>query len=55
MEGDFKSSEQIAHELVTLSLLPDSRWANLLNLDIIRYRNRLREAPKVQVNVFQSI
>lgn len=49
LDGDFKSCDQIADELVTLSLLPESRWANLLNLDIIRYRNRLRQPPKVQV------
>lgn len=33
---DFKSPEQISDELVTLSLLPDSRWKNLLSLDIIK-------------------
>lgn len=32
----FMSPEQIADSLVTLSLLPDSRWKNLLNLDAIK-------------------
>ena len=38
-EDDYKnyeSPEQISYKLVTLSLLPDSRWKNLVNLDIIR-------------------
>ena len=49
IEGDFKSADQLSNELVTLSLLPESRWANLLKLDIIKYRNRLKAPPKVQV------
>ena len=35
VESDFKSPEQISNELVTLSLLPNSRWQNLL-LDVIK-------------------
>ena len=35
-EEEFASPEQIADSLVTLSLLPDSRWKNLLNLDAIK-------------------
>ena len=38
-EDDYKnyqSPEQISYKLVTLSLLPDSRWKNLVNLDTIR-------------------
>lgn len=35
-EDEFSSPEQIAHSLVTLSLLPESRWKNLLNLDAIK-------------------
>ncbi len=38
-EDDYKnyqSPEQISYQLITLSLLPDSRWKNLVNLDIIR-------------------
>ena len=34
--AEFKSPAQISDELVTLSLLPPSRWQNLLNLDIIK-------------------
>jgi len=35
-EDEFSSPEQIAHSLVTLSLLPESRWKNLLSLDAIK-------------------
>ncbi|XP_046440161.1 WD repeat-containing protein 36-like [Daphnia pulex] len=47
-EEEFSSPEQIADALVTLSLLPDSRWKNLLSLDAIKRRNRPKEAPKLQ-------
>ncbi|ESO94510.1 hypothetical protein LOTGIDRAFT_215492 [Lottia gigantea] len=46
LSSDFKSPEQIADELVTLSLLPNSRWQNLLSLDIIKSRNKPKEPPK---------
>lgn len=36
LSSPYKSPEQISNELITLSLLPSSRWQNLLNLDIIR-------------------
>lgn len=35
---NYTSPEQIDLDLVTLSLLPESRWRNLLNLDIIKVR-----------------
>ncbi|XP_072570982.1 WD repeat-containing protein 36 isoform X2 [Paramormyrops kingsleyae] len=44
---DYVSKEQLDEQLVTLSLLPDSRWKNLLNLDIIKKRNKPKEPPKV--------
>ena len=34
----YKSPDQLSDELVTLSLLPQSRWSNLTNLDIIKVR-----------------
>jgi U3 small nucleolar RNA-associated protein 21 len=43
----YESPEQIASNLVTLSQLADSRWKNLINLDIIRQRNKPKEPPKV--------
>ncbi|CAC5374475.1 UTP21 [Mytilus coruscus] len=45
--SEFKSPEQLSDELITLSLLPNSRWQNLLNLDIIKKRNKPKEAPRV--------
>lgn len=37
--GDvYKSAEQLGAELVTLSLLPESRWKSLLHLDDIKVR-----------------
>lgn len=38
MEGveQYISPEQINEELVTLSMLPESRWRNLINLDLIK-------------------
>lgn len=33
---EYDSPEQLNEQLVTLSLLPESRWKNLLNLDIIK-------------------
>ena len=36
INAEFKSVEQISDELITLSLLPNSRWQNLLSLDVIK-------------------
>ncbi|BFY99565.1 hypothetical protein BsWGS_02605 [Bradybaena similaris] len=46
-DDEYKSPEQIADELVTLSLLPASRWLNLLNLDVIKMRNKPKEPLKI--------
>ncbi|KAM4635056.1 WD repeat-containing protein 36 [Polymixia lowei] len=43
---EYESPEQLERHLVTLSLLPDSRWKNLLNLDLIKRRNKPKEPPK---------
>ena len=43
----YKSPQQISEELVTLALLPTSRWLNLLSLDVIKKRNRPVDPPKV--------
>lgn len=32
----YKSADQLGAELVTLSLLPESRWKSLLHLDVIK-------------------
>ncbi|XP_028273149.1 WD repeat-containing protein 36 [Parambassis ranga] len=36
----YQSAEQLGVELVTLSLLPESRWKSLLHLDDIKKRNK---------------
>uniref|UniRef100_M3XKA9 WD repeat domain 36 n=1 Tax=Latimeria chalumnae TaxID=7897 RepID=M3XKA9_LATCH len=44
---EYDSPEQLGEQLVTLSLLPESRWKNLINLDVIKKRNKPKEPPKV--------
>uniref|UniRef100_A0A3Q3B8B9 WD repeat domain 36 n=1 Tax=Kryptolebias marmoratus TaxID=37003 RepID=A0A3Q3B8B9_KRYMA len=41
----FQSAEQLGAELVTLSLLPESRWKSLLHLDNIKKRNKPSAPP----------
>ncbi|XP_057645043.1 WD repeat-containing protein 36 [Chionomys nivalis] len=43
----YESPQQLSEQLVTLSLLPESRWKNLLNLDVIKKKNKPKEPPKV--------
>jgi len=43
---DFISPDQVADHLITLSLVANSRWQNLLNIDLVKKRNKPREAPK---------
>lgn len=43
---EFASPDQINVQLITLSNLPTSRWQNLLNLDIIKRRNKPKQPPK---------
>lgn len=50
-ESDNKPTSTISHpqqipDLVTLSLLPKSQWQSLINLDIIKERNKPIEPPK---------
>ncbi|KAK5159678.1 hypothetical protein LTR04_004877 [Oleoguttula sp. CCFEE 6159] len=40
------SVEQLSDEIISLSLIPRSRWQNLLHLDLIRQRNKPKEPPK---------
>ncbi|GAA5908186.1 hypothetical protein JCM6882_005967 [Rhodosporidiobolus microsporus] len=42
----YTTPDQLAGELLTLSLMPRSRWQTLLNLDTIKARNKTKEAPK---------
>ncbi|KAF5330287.1 hypothetical protein D9619_005332 [Psilocybe cf. subviscida] len=43
----FSTPPQLDGELITLTLLPRSRWQTLLNLEVIQQRNKPKEAPKV--------
>lgn len=43
----FKSPDQLSDELVTLSLLPQSRWRHLTSLELIKVSSPL----KIDVNV----
>lgn len=38
--------EQLSEGITTLSLVPKARWQTLLHLDVIRARNKPKEAPK---------
>jgi len=40
------NTNQLSDELLTLSLVPRSRWQTLLNLDTIKQRNKPKEPPK---------
>ncbi|CAK8533851.1 unnamed protein product [Lathyrus sativus] len=42
----FPTQEKQIPDLVTLSLLPKSQWQSLINLDIIKVRNKPIEPPK---------
>ncbi|KAG6036507.1 hypothetical protein E4U41_005638 [Claviceps citrina] len=39
--------DQLSADLTTLSLVPKSRWQTLLHLDLIKERNKPKEAPKL--------
>ncbi|KAJ3552995.1 hypothetical protein NM688_g3858 [Phlebia brevispora] len=42
----FVTPPQLDGELVTLTLLPRTRWQTLLNLEVIQQRNKPKEPPK---------
>ncbi|KOS17816.1 U3 small nucleolar RNA-associated protein 21 -like protein [Escovopsis weberi] len=48
-EGDVLAPavDQLSSDLMTLSLVPRSRWQTLLHLDLIKERNKPKEAPKL--------
>ncbi|XP_058812783.1 WD repeat-containing protein 36 [Topomyia yanbarensis] len=43
---NYESPPQLSRELITMSNLAASRWQNLLNLDVIKKRNRPKQAPQ---------
>ncbi|KAI5310753.1 hypothetical protein KEM55_002591 [Ascosphaera atra] len=46
-EGPMLTTEQLSDDMVTLSLMPKNRWQTLVNLDIVKQRNKPKEPPKV--------
>ncbi|KAF9583486.1 hypothetical protein BGW38_009350 [Lunasporangiospora selenospora] len=46
LEPTIESAEQLTEQMITLSLLPKSKWQTLLSLDVIKARNKPKEAPK---------
>ncbi|GAA5925720.1 rRNA-processing protein UTP21 [Sporobolomyces koalae] len=42
----YTTPDQLAADLLTLSLMPRSKWQTLLNLETIKQRNKPKEAPK---------
>ncbi|POY75072.1 hypothetical protein BMF94_1701 [Rhodotorula taiwanensis] len=42
----YTTPDQLADSLLTLSLMPRSRWQTLLNLETIKARNKSKEPPK---------
>lgn len=47
IEDSYVSPEQISENLITLSGLSSSRWQNLLDIDLIKKRNKPKNPPKV--------
>lgn len=45
-DKEYVSPDQLSSKLITMSALATSRWLNLLNIDIVKRRNKPREAPK---------
>jgi U3 small nucleolar RNA-associated protein 21 len=41
------SVDQLSSDMMTLSLVPKSRWQTLLHIDLIKQRNKPTEAPKL--------
>ncbi|ODH50486.1 hypothetical protein GX48_03447 [Paracoccidioides brasiliensis] len=39
--------EQLSRDMVTLSVVPKSRWQTLLHLDVIKERNKPKDPPKI--------
>lgn len=47
LDADYNSPVQLSNELVTMSQLAAARWQNLLNIDIVKKRNKPRAPLKV--------
>ncbi|KAF5865828.1 hypothetical protein ETB97_001894 [Aspergillus alliaceus] len=45
-EGPVLSTEQLSQDMVTLSVVPKSKWQTMLHLELIKERNKPKEPPK---------
>ncbi|EEP77716.1 conserved hypothetical protein [Uncinocarpus reesii 1704] len=45
--GPIIATDQLDSDMMTLSITPKNRWQTLLHLDLIKQRNKPKEAPKV--------
>ena len=45
-DGLLTTPDQLSQDMLSLSLVPKSRWQTLLHLDLIRQRNKPKEPPK---------
>ncbi|KAE8411565.1 Utp21 specific WD40 associated putative domain-containing protein [Aspergillus pseudocaelatus] len=45
-EGPMLSTEQLSRDMVTLSVVPKSKWQTMLHLDLIKERNKPKDPPK---------
>lgn len=45
-EPDYMSPDQLDSDLITMSAVAQSRWQNLLDIDIIKRRNKPQQPPK---------
>lgn len=46
-EESLDTVEQLAEQMITMSMEPRANWQNLLHLDTIKLRNKPKEAPKL--------
>ena len=52
---NYTSPEQLDYELVTLSMLPESRWKSLVNLDIIKVYLKYLQVTKKSLFFFSAL
>ncbi|XP_063975994.1 WD repeat-containing protein 36 [Diachasmimorpha longicaudata] len=45
-DDEYTSPEQLNANLITMSSLANSKWQNLLNIDVVKKRNKPKEPPK---------
>lgn len=46
LEGVYSTVDQLSNKMLTMSLVPKSKWMTMLNLEAIKQRNKPKEPPK---------